>query len=112
MATQPLPSERRRAERVLIRVPLLLRTPGRSSGPYEQEAEAVVVSRYGALLRAPAPVAPGSTIELTHGFTKEKEKFRVIWSGAARSEGRHDLGVELVTQRDDFWGIRFPPRDR
>ncbi len=110
MATQPIAKERRRCERVLIRVPLLLQSAVQGGVPQEHEAEAVVVSRFGALLRAKAALAPGSIVQLTHGFTHEVEQFRVIWSGANKAQGHHDIGVEQVVRREDFWGIRFPPR--
>ena len=112
MATQPNPIERRRSERVLIRVPLKLRAIGTQTPPSLEEAEAIVVSRYGALLRSPAPLVTGSTVELAHGFSKQVEKFRVIWVGPNQKSGQHDVGVESLTTREDFWGIRFPPRQR
>jgi len=110
MATQPKPTERRKCERVLIRVPIVMQASAKAGAATPLEAEAVVVSRFGALLRAPLALAPGSIVQLTHGFTKEMEQFRVVWSGANKSQGRHDIGVEQVVQREDFWGIRFPPR--
>lgn len=112
MATQPDLRERRRSDRVLIRVPIRLQALGAETLPQSQEAEAVVVGRHGALLRSPLPLPSGSTIEVMHGFSQKVETFRVIWVSPKQREGQHDVGVELVAPRDDFWGIRFPPADR
>jgi len=101
-------SERRRGERVLLRIPLKVHSvdPG---GPHiNEEAVAVVVSRYGALIRLSAAPKVGATLEVLNGFSQEVEKFRVVWASAEMREGRHDIGVELIVKRENFWGIRFP----
>lgn len=109
MSTQPQGKERRRGDRVLIRVPIRLRAIG-TAQPAEQEAETVVVSRHGALLRSPTPMTSGSTIEIRHGVSRQVETFRVVWVSPKAQEGQHDIGVECVNPLHNFWGIRFPPQ--
>jgi hypothetical protein len=71
-----------------------------------------VVSPYGALLRVAVALKPGSTIEVRNAFTEEVGKFRLVWMSEKPQEGRYEVGVEILNAREEFWGIRFPPRDR
>ena len=110
MPSEPEMREKRRGERVLIRIPVevQLRTPG---GPAEpQTGETVVVSRYGALLRTASQLKPESRVTLTQGFSHESDEFRVVWVSESPAEGFWEAGVEAVHPRDDFWGILFPFR--
>ncbi len=101
--------ERRRGERVLIRIPIMLFGVTRDNRHVPEEAETAVISRTGALLRAHSAFKPGSTVELTNGFSKQSDKFKVVWASETQKQGHFDLGVEMLTPRDDFWGISFPP---
>ncbi len=100
--------EKRRGERVLICVPVQVKAVGQDNRPVEEDAETAVVSRFGALIRVTSLLKMSSTLEVTHGFSHEKETFRVVWVAEERTEGRWDTGVEAVTPVEDFWGIHFP----
>ena len=110
MATEPRVQERRRGERVLIRIPIKVYAIGKDGKHVNEPGETVVVSRYGALLRTSTALKPGSQLELMNNFTQEVEKFRVIWVSERPKEGHFDVGVEILAPRDDFWGIRFPQK--
>lgn len=101
--------DRRRGERVLIRVPVQLNAVRQGGGKLEEAAETVVVSRYGALLRAYTPLKKGSTLRLKHGFSQEAEEFRVVWVSEGQQDGCWEVGAESLRPLDDFWGVRFPP---
>lgn len=101
--------ERRRAGRVLIRIPIHVRATDWDGVPLEQQAETVVVSRCGALLQTTWPLRSGSIIEVENHLSKLAEKFRVVWSSGQQPAGRYNIGVERVAGGDDFWGVRFPP---
>ena len=105
-------SERRRGERVLIRIPLKIYAQARDGQHVNEPSETVVVSRFGALLRSSLPLRQSSTVEVMNNFTQEVEKFRVVWVAEKSKEGRFDVGVELVTPRANFWGVSFPTRVR
>lgn len=112
MASEPKIRERRRGERVLIRVAIKIYGIGKDGKHVNEDAEAVVISRIGALVRAVTPLKPGSSLEVRHGLSQETERFRVVWVGERAKEGRFDMGIELIETREEFWGIRFPPADR
>ena len=102
--------ETRRGERVLIRIPVHLKGVGLDGSEVNEPAEAVIVSRYGALVRVVSRLQKGSELTLTNGFTQEVETFRVVWLADKQAEDRWDIGIEAIHPREDFWGIRFPPR--
>jgi hypothetical protein len=109
MATELQMREKRRGERVLIRIPIEIKGVGEDGSAVNGPAEAVVVSRYGALLRTTTLPKKGSDLTITHGFSKEVENFKVVWLPEKQSDGGWDVGVEAGNPREDFWGIRFPP---
>jgi len=109
MSSESQMRERRRSERVLIRVPIQVRGVAPDGSELKEEAEAVVVSRFGALLRTNKPLKKGSGLTVTNTFSREAEEFRVVWVSEKQPDGRWDVGVEAVHPREDFWGIRFPP---
>ena len=101
--------EKRRGERVFIRIPVQVSMNGANGAVIEESAETAVVSRFGALLRLENTVPKGTQLTVKHGFSHESEKFRVAWISDKPSEGRWDVGIESDSPREDFWGIRFPP---
>ncbi len=103
-------ADRRRAQRVMIRIPIQLQGTDGARTATPEAAEAVVVSRCGALLQTRSPFASGSIIEVQNQFSRNIEKFRVVWASGQQASGQYDVGVELVGAREDFWGVRFPPQ--
>jgi len=101
--------EKRRGERVLIRVPVQVQGVGQDEREVAEPAETAVVSRFGALLRTPSLLKIQSTLSVTNDFSKETEQFRVVWIAEEKNDGRWDTGIEATTPREDFWGTRFPP---
>jgi len=109
MAAKREYSKHRRSERMLLRIPV--RVYATVDGMQVNEsAEAVIISRYGALLRTTSALKLNTTIEVLNAFSQEIAKFRVVWTSEKRREGKYDIGVEIVSRREDFWGIPFPPK--
>lgn len=112
MPTEPDYRERRRGERVLIRIPIKVYALGPDNTHINESAEAVVVSRFGALLRMATPPKLGTQLEILNSFSQEVEKFRIVWLSEKAKEGKYEVGVEFLQAREDFWGIRFPAREQ
>lgn len=108
MATARAMLERRRASRVLIRIPIKMFANGDFGQPLGTHAESIAVSRNGALIRAPYSPALGSRIEVLNGLSQETEEFRVIRISNANEAGQFELGVEMLYPGRNFWGIQFP----
>jgi hypothetical protein len=107
MASARAMIERRRSSRVLIRIPVKVYSDGVQGQPVDTPAEAVAVSRYGALLRTSFSPALGSRIEVLNGNSQEIQEFRVI-RVKDTSNGVFELGVEILYPARNFWGLHFP----
>jgi hypothetical protein len=100
--------ERRRATRVLIRIPIRVFSNDIAGQPIHASAEAVAVSRFGALLRAPLDPALGTVLEVLNAMNEQVKEFRVIRVAKTAQEGLFDVGVEMIQPAAAFWGIHFP----
>jgi hypothetical protein len=100
--------ERRRASRVLIRIPIRVFSSDFAGKPIHATAEAVAVSRFGALLRAPLDPALGTILEILNGLNEQVKEFRVVRVAKTAQEGLFELGVEMIQPATAFWGIHFP----
>ena len=100
--------ERRRASRVLIRIPIKVFSNDFNGEPLDTPAEAIAVSRTGALLRTPFQPALGSRIEVLNGLSQETQEFRVIRVSDAKYDGSFELGVEYSTPPAISGASSFP----
>lgn len=112
MSTQPPILERRRGERVLIRVPVEVRLPGDGGKEDVEQSETSVVSRYGALISLRVPPKLGTTVVIVNKHTQKSEQFRIAWISDEPREAGHEIGIEILTPQDTFWGIQFPVKER
>jgi hypothetical protein len=108
MASARAMLERRRSSRVPLRIPVRVYRSDSNHDVQETPAEAISVSRYGALLRAPFLPELGSRIEVRHGVSDELREFRVISIRSPREKGIFELGVEMYHPGNNFWGVQFP----
>jgi len=104
--------ERRRADRVMIRIPIRVQALTEKGAPLNEDGQALVVSRGGALLQTRAPLPAGATIVVTNSLSRHAERFRVVWSGAQQKSGCFDIGVEQMADHENFWGVHFPPASK
>jgi len=74
----------------------------------QASAEAVAVSRFGALLRAPLEPGLGTVLEILNNLNEEVKEFRVVRVANTAQEGLFELGVEMLQPTGSFWGIHFP----
>lgn len=112
MATARAMLERRRSSRVRIRIPVKVHSNEISGETRDASAEALSVSRTGALLRLPFLPELGSRIEVLHGLSQEVREFRVISVRDKKEHGPFDLGVEILYPARNFWGVTFPDERR
>jgi hypothetical protein len=108
MATTRAMLERRRYARVFTRISLQLFTNGRDGEPLVTSAEAITVSRCGALVRAPLEPRLGSRMEVLNGNSHETQEFRVVRVANSKDRGIFELGLEMLHPVRNFWGVQFP----
>lgn len=104
--------EKRRGERVLIRVPVQVHGVAPDGSEVKEAAETAMVSRFGALLRMRSLLKKESSVTVKNTFSEQVEKFRVVWIADKQTAGCWDIGIEAPGLPEDFWGILFPARER
>jgi hypothetical protein len=99
--------ERRRSQRVIIRVPvtLLVTENGRT---VKISAHTVAVNIHGAMIVCPRSLEADTTLEVVNGRTDEKVASRVTRAPRDSSEG-FLIPVEFTAPSPNFWQITFPP---
>ena len=100
--------ERRRDRRLPIRVPLTLSATARDGRPLQTQAETVEINRFGALLRVPKPLSPGTSIEALNEDSQLSAEFRVVRLSEEKLGGLFEIGVELLSPVRNFWGVHLP----
>jgi len=108
MASARAMIERRRASRLAASIPVKVLYSGAESHVPGNAAEAIGISRCGALLRAAFSPILGSRIHLQNGVSHETREFRVVRVSSRRSDGLFDLGLEILNPSRNFWGVEFP----
>ncbi len=112
MASARAMIERRRASRVMARIPVSVSLRDAPDEHFDATYEATSVSRSGALLRIPFSPVLGSRIEVQHALSQESREFRVVRVSAPKPDGLFELGVEILYPNHNFWGIPLPDDTR
>jgi hypothetical protein len=108
MASSSPMRERRRGERVRIRIPVQLFTDSWDGHPVRAAAEAIEVNRWGALLHTPIALGKGTTVEVMNTLSEEVNEFRVVRVAEEKTDGLFEVGIESLSPFRNFWGIQFP----
>jgi PilZ domain-containing protein len=97
--------ERRRAQRVLLRMPVLVHLPGRAK-PIEGFTHTVSAS--GAMIILAEGLPSGTKLSLENPRTQKKVEAHVVRPPQLNAEGSL-MPVEFTTPSPQFWNIFFPP---
>jgi PilZ domain len=100
----PTAEERRRAQRVLLRMPVLVHFEGKPS----LSGFTHTVSQNGAMLIVPEPLTEGTKISLENPKTQKKVEARIVRTATSSSEGCI-VPVEFLVAAPHFWNVFFPP---
>jgi len=104
-------SSGRRSQRVLLNMPIIVRTePGPRSPGFTEETQTLVVNAHGALIAVAGRLEQGQTFYVANRVTHEEELCRVIYVGPVTA-GKAQVGIEFAKPSPDFWRITFPPED-
>ena len=108
--TSWLASNRRRSQRVLMKIPV--RVSGQS-GPgslFEEETHTLAISAHGALIPISTSVNRGQRLTLSNVHTKAA--LECVVAHIDRLLGQQlQVGVEFALPNPVFWGVAFPPKD-
>ncbi len=101
--------DRRRSQRVLIVIPVLMSWTNKDGVRIKEEAQTEVISRHGAMVRVKGSMMMGSDVELTRPQVHQSTKAKVVWVGKPDAEGFVRVGLELTIPTPEFWGVYLPP---
>jgi hypothetical protein len=100
---------RRRSMRVPMRLKVIVSGVNAQSQSFEEKAETIEVSKYGAKIILGEEVRIGAVLALVRPDADRDSKFRVAYQAPPNPEsGRRETGIEFLGV-DVFWGVQFPP---
>jgi hypothetical protein len=97
--------ERRRAQRVFLRMPVLVHLPGRTN-PINGFTHTVSAS--GAMIILAEGLPTGTILSLENPKTQKKVEAHVVRPPQMNSEGSL-VPIEFTAPSPQFWNIFFPP---
>jgi hypothetical protein len=97
--------ERRRAQRVLLKMAVLVHIPGK---PNPVKGFTHTVSENGAMLVIPDPLPEGTKISIQNAKTEKTVEARVVRPPQMSHDGAL-VPVEFLAPSPAFWNIFFPP---
>jgi PilZ domain len=101
---QPTAEERRRSQRVLVRMPVIIHVVGKA--PYPGNTH--TVSAGGAMVILKEGLSEGTKVVVENPATKTKVEAKVVRPPQMNQEGSL-VPVEFATPSPTFWNIFFPP---
>jgi hypothetical protein len=101
----PTSEERRRAQRVLLRMPVLLHLPNREEPLH---AQTHTVSQNGAMILVSEPLAEGTKVALENPRNQKRVDARVVRPPQV-AQGGSLVPMEFTTPSPTFWSVFFPP---
>jgi hypothetical protein len=97
--------ERRRAQRVLLRMPILIHLPGK---PKPIEGFTHTVSASGAMVILAQGLSQGTKLAIENPKTQKKVEAHVVRPPQMNPEGSL-VPIEFMAPSPQFWNIFFPP---
>jgi hypothetical protein len=107
-ATTVIDAERRRSERLLLDVPLVVRGESTESQPFQERTFTISVSANGALLVLATKVALGQTLLLSNLHSQDEVVGRVVRFGIPYG-GLAQVGIDFAQPAPEFWPVESLP---
>jgi len=108
--TSWLADNRRRSQRVLMKIPVRVTGQSDTGLFFEEETHTLSISTHGALIVVAAPVYRGQRFTLSNVQTKATLECVVVHIERLRGE-QTQVGVEFMLPHPTFWRVAFPPKD-
>jgi len=108
--TSWLAANRRRSQRVLMKVPVRVSGQAGAATFLEEDTYTLAISVHGALLVVAAPVYRGQRFTLSNIQTKAALECIVAHVDKVPGEQTR-VGVEFLMPNQTFWRVAFPPKD-
>jgi hypothetical protein len=105
LTRQPTAEERRRAQRVLLKMPVNVEVAGK---PTPVQGTTHTVSANGAMIIVKEPILEGTKIVIENPKSQKKIEAKVVRPPQFNPEGSL-VPVEFLVAAPNFWGVFFPP---
>jgi hypothetical protein len=102
-------SNRRRSQRVLLRIPISVEFLGSDKQTVAEKTHTLVVSAHGGLLYLKAKVSIGQLVTIKNPNTNQEQSCRVVYLNAQLDNS--EVGIEFMKPAPAFWRVAFPPSD-
>jgi hypothetical protein len=103
-------ADARRSQRVLLRVPILVRAQFEGDVPLTEDTYTQEVNAHGGLIALDMRVRPGQKLVLKNWATALEQECRVVHV-RDRPAGKNEVGVAFPCPVPKFWNVDFPPPD-
>ena len=108
--TSWLANNRRRSQRVLMKVPVRVGLHAGNAALSEEDTFTLAVSAHGALIAVSAPLYRGQRLTLKNPQTRDSLECVVAHIDKFPDE-QVRVGVEFLLPNPTFWHVAFPPKD-
>lgn len=108
--TSWLAANRRRSQRVLMRIPVHISSQAGTAASLEEDTHTLAINAHGALLVVAGPVYRGQRFTLSNVQTNDSLECIVAHVDKAPGEQTR-VGVEFMMPNQTFWRVAFPPKD-
>jgi len=99
---------RRRSQRVLLSMPVLVQGEAEGAQSILEETETLVVNTHGALIALAMKVEFHQPLLLKNQRSQEEQPCRVVYLGPPAG-GKKQVGVEFTRPAPHFWHFAFLP---
>ena len=110
VASSSNPINRRRSERVMLRMRLSVNAEDTARKPQQYQAMTQVVNAHGGLMKIQADLHVGQSMLLINPQNKVEQKCRVVRIDDT-AEGDFAVAFEFAAPNPKFWPVVFPPED-
>jgi hypothetical protein len=104
------PAESRRSQRILLRIPVLVRAQFEDGLPIKEDTTTLEVNAHGGLITLAMKVRAGQKLVLRNWATAEEQECRVVHVREIPG-GKNAVGIAFAYAMPGFWHVQFPPPD-
>ena len=103
-------AEARRTQRVLLQVPIQVRTQFAGDAPINEETTTLQINAHGGLIALAMRVHADQKLVLRNWATAKEQECRVVHV-RDKPIGKNEVGIAFPFAMPKFWNVEFPPTD-
>jgi hypothetical protein len=104
-------SNKRRSQRVLLQMRVILEMQVGKSHSARIDAFTLVVNAHGGLVEVALPLRTGQKFSLVHPVSGAQKPSKIVGMRRSQDSSGFLLAFEFDSPTSDFWPVEFPPAD-